>query len=153
MLPTLDGFEFNQRMKMLELSSVFISPYTATILRLDTTICSGVFVKICGVYGVLTAKHCADLIFDKPRVAFAFYNQPHQAWIDTDNLGRIELAVISDGKPDLSFIAILDNRYVQGLMRYMAFYDLEEQDGDVLRSRVLKDYWCICGSPHEKLVQ
>jgi len=145
-----------QTMKLLEGSADLIYPHTAILVRLDTTICSGVFVKSFGYYGILTAGHCAKLIFEKERVAFAISEKVHQLWVMCKSLEHVPIAEVKEKGPDLSFILIKDVDLIRLIETHNhSFYDLDAQAKDVstLEGPVITLHWCICGCSSEKLEQ
>jgi hypothetical protein len=143
-----------QTRELLKGSADLIYPHTAIIVRLDTTICSGVFAKSFGYHGILTAGHCAELIMEKERVAFAVSDLPHQLWLDCKSLDHVPIEQINDNGPDLSFLIIKDVELIEQLERQnKPFYDLDGEDVGLLQQSLVTTHWCICGSPLEKLEQ
>ena len=67
---TIPALTEQQTRNLLEGSADFIFPHTAIIVRLDTTICSGVFAKSFECHGILTAGHCAELILKQANYEF-----------------------------------------------------------------------------------
>ena len=151
---TIPALTEQQTRKLLEGSADFIYPHTAIIVRLDTTICSGVFAKSSDYHGMLTAGHCAELIMEKERVAFAVSELAHHLWVDCKSLDHVPIEQVNDNGPDLSFLIIKDVKLIELLKRQnKSFYDLDGQDVGLLQQSLVTTHWCICGSPREKLEQ
>jgi hypothetical protein len=143
-----------QTRELLKGSAEFIYPHTAIMVRLDTTICSGVFAKSFGYHGILTAGHCAELILEKERISFTVSKLAHHLWVDCKSLDRVPIEQVKDNGPDLSFLIIKDVKLIELLERQnKPFYDLDGQDVGLLQQSLVTTHWCICGSPHEKLEQ
>jgi hypothetical protein len=150
-IPKLTELETRE---LLKDSANFVYPHTAIIVRLDTTICSGVFAKSFGYHGILTAGHCAELILEKKRIAFAVSELAHQLWVDCKSLDHVPIEQVKQNGPDLSFLIIKDAKLVELLERqHKLFYDLDRQDVGLLQQSLITTHWCICGSPREKLDQ
>jgi hypothetical protein len=150
-IPKLTELETRE---LLRGSADFIYPHTAIIVRLDTTICSGVFAKSFGYHGILTAGHCAELIFEKERVAFAVSELAHHLWVDCKSLHNVPIEQVKPNGPDLSFLIFKDAKLIDLLeQQKKSFYDLDCQDVGLLQQPLVTTHWCICGSPREKLEQ
>jgi hypothetical protein len=151
---TIPALTEQQTRKLLEGSADFIYPHTAIIVRLDTTICSGVFAKSSDYHGILTAGHCAELIMEKERVAFTVSELAHHLWVNCESLDHAPIEQVNDNGPDLSFLIIKDVKLIELLKRQnKSFYDLDGQDVGLLQQSLVTTHWCICGSPREKLEQ
>jgi hypothetical protein len=143
-----------QTFELFKSSGDLIYPRTAIIVRLDTTVCSGIYAKSFGYYGILTAGHCAELIFQEPRVAFAVSQRVHHLWVDCDSLEHVPIEQVQDNGPDLSFLIFKDPKLIELLESLnVHFYDLDAQDVGILQQPLLTTHWCVCGSPREKLEQ
>jgi hypothetical protein len=141
-----------QTRELLKGSADLIYPHTAIMVRLDTTICSGVFAKSFGYHGILTAGHCAELIFENARIAFAVSEVAHHLWVDCKSLTHVPIEQVKDNGPDLSFLIIKDVKLIEMLEhKNKCFYDLDGQDVEILQQSLVTTHWCICGSPREKL--
>src|SRR5580698_11517317 len=97
-----------QQREYLKNSAEPIFSYSIVMLRKDTTICSGTFAKSGGQYGILTAGHCAELIFEVERIAFTVSDLPHQLWVETKSLVHVPIEQVETYGPDLSFLIIQD---------------------------------------------
>ena len=91
---------------------------------------------------------------EKERVAFTVSELAHQLWVDCKLLDHVPIERVDENGPDLSFLIIKDVKLIELLERQKkSFYDLDGQDVGLLQQSLVTTYWCICGSPREKLEQ
>jgi hypothetical protein len=120
--------------------------------RIDTTLCSGVYVKTSGYHGILTAGHCAKLVLEQERVNLTISPLIHHLWVERNMFDHVPMDEIKPDGPDLSFLIIQNNNVIDLIRRQkLIFYDLDNQNADIFRGDLLRFNWFVVGSPHEKL--
>lgn len=150
--PGLPNLTYAQIQQHLEKSAGYIHRHTVTMCRLDTTLCSGVFVKTSGHHGILTAGHCAKLVLDKERVNLVVSENTHHLWVERNVFKHVPFDKVKPDGPDLSFLIIQDKNLIDLIQKQnFVFYDLDNQQFNILRGNLVKFSWCVVGSPHEKL--
>jgi hypothetical protein len=150
----LPNLTYAQIQQHFEKSAGYIHRHTVTMCRKDTTICSGVYVKTSGYHGILTAGHCAKLVLDEERLNLAVSEQTHHCWVERNVFAHVPFDEIRRDGPDMSFLIIQDKDLIDLIQRQnFNFYDLDNQNVDILRGDLVRFSWFVVGSPREKLIR
>jgi hypothetical protein len=137
---------------LLASSDGIIHKHTATMVLIDTTLCSGVYTKSSGYCGILTAGHCVELLFQYPKFGLMVANHIHQLWVEQEAVEHVAVEMVQTHGPDLSFLIIRNPALVKLIEdQGFTFYDLDHQHLKLFRGQLLTANWCVVGSPHEKL--
>jgi len=140
-----------ETVKLMEAQADFIFSHSTIIFGPDG-LGSAVLASSHGYQGLLTAGHCAEMVFSSPQIALAASEKIHQFYIDCNELEHIPVEQVKDDGPDLSFIIFKDQSAVSEMKRAgKRFYDLDSANLSLLNLPVVKGHYCICGSPYEKL--
>src|ERR1035437_1228361 len=118
--------------QLLAKASRLIKDYTAILIAEDGRVGSGVFVNTCGLDGILTAHHVAEMIFNSREFALCIAQQEHGVWRRSENFQHIMVGNSTGNPeprngPDLSFIVIRDSNLLEILRSLKSFCFLESQ--------------------------
>jgi hypothetical protein len=160
MKPGLPNLTQQQVHDLLESTGPYIFPFSISVFCPDEMqagfnpdlVCSGVLATSFGYFGILTAGHCAELIFKVENVALPVSDQVHHFYTKTATMEHVPIEEIQSHGPDLSFIIFREQKVIDEILRSgHRFYDLDNQDMSLLAFPLVTTHWCICGSAFESL--
>ena len=162
--PWLPNLTYAKIAELMAGQSEYVFRHTAIMTQPDASLCSGVYIKLFGYYGILTAAHCPEKMMKKPKLCLAISGSWHQCIVDWEKFEYFPIdrnnMEPGDGNkarmPDLAVLIIKDTALVKAIEQSgLAFLDVNKQNYNIFfdGTGVVGFTWWLIGSPGDNVKQ